>query len=174
MILDRELTREIISPRAWSLFSLSVTLNISWAVVAAPISDIPTQLDYAHFVSTTSVSTPSRLRTLFLLHIPIVIRLVTTHPDCPHFVALVKVSDWNSFRINQIYSEICFRANPPNSSESIRKKFSISFDVIRLKINPSQSDSIRDFESEWIRTNLSILMNPRSEFFGLIRIEYSV
>ena len=61
--------------------------------------------------------------------------------------ALVKVSVQNSFRINQIYSEICFRANP-NSSESIRKKFSISFDVIRLKINPSQSESIRDFESE--------------------------
>ena len=88
-------------------------------------------------------------------------------------VTLVKVSDLNSFRINQIYSEICFRANP-NSFESIRKKFSISFDVVRLKINPSQSKSIRDFESEWIRTNLSILMNPKSEFFGLIRIEYSI
>ena len=46
---------------------------------------------------------------------------------------LVKVSDWNSFRAN------------PNSFESIRKKFSISFDVIQLKINPSQSESIRDF-----------------------------
>ena len=31
---------------------------------------------------------------------------------------------------------------PSNQSE---KKFSISFDVIRLKINPSQSESIRDF-----------------------------
>ena len=46
----------------------------------------PTQLDCAHSVSTTSVSTPSRLRTRLLLHISIVIRLVNTHPDCPHFV----------------------------------------------------------------------------------------
>ena len=70
-----------------------------------------------------------------------------------------------------------FRNLFPRQSQLIRvnpKKFSISFDVIRLKINPSQSESIRDFESERIRTNLSILMNPRSEFFGLIRIEYSV
>ena len=47
---------------------------------------LPTQLDCAHFVYTTSVSTPSRLHTHLLLHISIVIRLVTTHPDCPHFV----------------------------------------------------------------------------------------
>ena len=29
---------------------------------------------------------PPRFRTRLLLHIAIVIRLVTTHPDCPHFV----------------------------------------------------------------------------------------
>ena len=46
----------------------------------------PTQLDCAHFVSTTSVSTACRLRTRLLLHISIVICLVTTHPDCPHFI----------------------------------------------------------------------------------------
>ena len=46
----------------------------------------PTQLDCAHFVFTISVSTPPRLHTRVLLHISIVIRLVTTHPDCPHFV----------------------------------------------------------------------------------------
>ena len=57
-------------------------------------------------------------------------------------VALVKVSNWNTFRTNQtipIHSEICTPANP-NSSESIRKKFSISFDVIRLKVNSFQSE----------------------------------
>ena len=42
---------------------------------------------------------------------------------------------------------------PKSVSASIRKKFSISFDVIRLKINMSRCESIRDFESEWIRTN---------------------
>ena len=47
-------------------------------------------------------------------------------------------------RFIPIHSEICIRANP-NSSDSIRRKFSISFDVNRLKINPSQSESIRDF-----------------------------
>ena len=47
---------------------------------------LPTQLHCAHFVSTTSVSICSRLRTRLLLHISIVIRLVTAHPDCPHFV----------------------------------------------------------------------------------------
>ena len=55
---------------------------------------------------------------------------------------------WQKFRIKinsepirfiPVHSEICFRANP-NSFESIRKKFSISFDVIRLKINPSPSE----------------------------------
>ena len=76
--------------------------------------------------------------------------------------------------VQDIYLIYLIRFIPKSVSAPIRKKFSISFDVIRLKINPSQSESIRDFESEWIRTNLSILMNPRSEFFELIRIEYSV
>ena len=38
-----------------------------------------------------------------------------------------------------------FRNLYPHQSESIRKKFSISFDIIRLIINPSQTESIRDF-----------------------------
>ena len=53
--------------------------------------------------------------------------------------SLVKVLNWNSFRANQIYSD-SFRNLFP-----IRKKLSISFDVIRLKINSSQSESIPDF-----------------------------
>ena len=61
-------------------------------------------------------------------------------------ITLIKVSDWNSFRANQIYSEICFRANP-NYFESIRKKFSISFDVIRWKL-------VDDFIWMWVN-NLS-------------------
>ena len=45
-------------------------------------------------------------------------------------MTLVKVSNWNLFRTNLIYFEIYIRANS-NSSESIRKKFSISFDTNR-------------------------------------------
>ena len=60
---------------------------------------------------------------------------------------------WQKFRIEihselirfiSIHSEICIHANP-NSSDSIRKKFSVAFDVNRLKINSSQSQSIRYF-----------------------------
>ena len=36
-----------------------------------------------------------------------------------------------------------------------------------MKIYPAQSKLIRDFESQWIWTNFSILINPRSELFGL-------
>ena len=35
----------------------------------------------------------------------------------------------------------------PRQSESIRKNFSISFDVIRLKIHPSQSETLNPNES---------------------------
>ena len=72
----------------------------------------------------------------------------------------------------------------PNQSDLFRNLFPHESELIRVNpkkvFNPvwcnsvkNQSEAIRDFESEWIRTNLSILMNPRSEFFGLIRIEYS-
>ena len=78
-----------------------------------------------------------------------------------------------------IYSKICIRANL-NSSESIRKKFSISFDVLRLKINPRflfltkiQSDSIRDFQFKWIRgqNDLNWILNQNNSNLRFITIE---
>ena len=50
-------------------------------------------------------------------------------------VILAKVSDWNSFRVNQNYSDICIRTNA-NHSATIRKTFCILFDEKRSKINP--------------------------------------
>ena len=67
-----------------------------------------------------------------------------------------------------------FRNLFPRQSELIRVNPKKVFNLVWCNSVKNQSVSIRDFESEWIRTNLSILMNPRSEFFGLIRIEYSV
>ena len=76
---------------------------------------------------------------------------------------------------------MCIHPNR-NSSESIRKNYSISFDVIRSKIrfNPRflilikiQSDSIRDFKSEWIRgqNDLNWILNSNNSDLGFIRIE---
>ena len=72
--------------------------------------------------------------------------------------SLVKVSNRNLFRINPIYFEICIRAS--------------------IRANPSlvwcksvKTDLIRDFESEWIRNNFSIL---NESDVGIIRIENSV
>ena len=91
----------------------------------------PTLLDCAHFVSTTSVSTPSRSRTRLLLHIWVVIRLVTTNLDFPHFVCAHSVTHifvacstqsnrahslYYTFRFNPrlLLSLVnCYRKNPP-------------------------------------------------------------
>ena len=67
-----------------------------------------------------------------------------------------------------------FRNLFPRQSELIRVNPKKVFNLVWCNSVKNQSESIRDFESEWIRTNLSILMNPRSEFFWLIRIENSV
>ena len=41
------------------------------------------------------------------------------------------------------------------------------FDLVWCELVKNLSDLIRDVESKWIRTNFSILMNSRSELFGL-------
>ena len=81
----------------------------------------PTLLDCAHFVSTTSVSTPSRSRTRLLLHIWVVIRLVTTNLDFPHFVCAHSVThifvacSTQSNRAHSLYYTFRFNtANPPH------------------------------------------------------------
>ena len=97
-------------------------------------------------------------------------------------------------RFIPIHSEICIRANS-SSSDSIRKKFSMSFDVNRLKINQSQSEIFnpnqnsirfiptqpetsnpnqfgRSSSSEWIRgqNDLNWIINPNNPDLGFIRI----
>ena len=76
-------------------------------------------------------------------------------------MSLAKVSDWNSFRVNQNYSDIYIRANANNHSEPIRKTFCISFDEKRseiIRLNP-------------INSKTSIQMNPnQSEIKFSIRI----
>ena len=61
-----------------------------------------------------------------------------------------KLSDWNSFRVNQSYSDICIRANA-NHSKPIRKTFCISFDEKGWRINP-------------INSVTSLRMNPKLSF----------
>ena len=80
---------------------------------------------------------------------------------------LVKVPDWNSFRTNQIHSEICFPANP-NSSESIRKNFnlvwcnSVKNQSVSIRVDP-RFLILTKIQSESIRLNprLPIRMNPK-------------
>ena len=69
----------LIKEEFWYVVSILDFTELSWQPL------FPTQLDCAHFVFPTSVSTPSRFGTRLLLHISIVIRLITTHPDYPHF-----------------------------------------------------------------------------------------
>ena len=74
--------------------------------------------------------------------------------DITQFFIYLRVSHYpgKSFGLKFIPNQSdLFRNLFPRQSELIRvnpKKFSISFDVIQFKINPSQSESIRDFESE--------------------------
>ena len=94
----------------------------------------------------------------------------------PPVLALVKVSDWNSFRTNQIYSD-SFRNLFPRQSELIRvnpkKVFnlvwcnSIKNQSISIRINPRflilieiQSESIRLNPRLPIQINLKEVLNP--------------
>ena len=72
--------------------------------------------------------------------------------------ALVKVSDWNLFWTNQIYSEICNRTHPSQSD----------FNLVWCKSVEDLSELIRYFEFEWIRTNF---FNPYESEVRIIRIE---
>ena len=71
--------------------------------------------------------------------------------------ALIKHSDLNLFRTNQIYSDL-FRNLYPGQFELTR--------VNARFFNPNQN-SIRDFQSEWIGTKFLIRMTLRSEWFKL-------
>ena len=87
-------------------------------------------------------------------------RTVTLCSVCKNVLintALIKLSDWNLFRTNQIYSD-SFRNLYPGQSELTRVNPSF--------FNPNQN-SIQDFQSEWIRTKFLIRMNLRSEWFKL-------
>ena len=114
----------------------------------------------------------------------------------PHLLFYQKKKPWRKFRI-VIHSEpirtilnhsdICIRANV-SQSEPIRKMFGILFVEKRLKINPTQFDSIWDFypnesevnlQSKWIRINPEmdwsepniqsewVRINPYTDSFGL-------
>ena len=94
--------------------------------------------------------------------------------------SLATVSDRNSFRANQNYSDICIRANA-SQSEPIRKTFWISFvenawKLIRLNPRFLSAWIQVNFQSEWIRINLDmdlflIRMNQCSDWFAFKRIE---
>ena len=74
-------------------------------------------------------------------------------------MSLVNVSDWNSFRTNRFI--------PKSIPELILVDPKKVLNLIWCKSVENLSELIRDFESEWIRTNFSILMYPRSETFEL-------
>ena len=69
--------------------------------------------------------------------------------------ALGKVSDWNSFRVNQNYSH-SFRYLYPSQCVSLRTSPKNVLYLIWWKTDKNQSDLIRLIpwhQSEWIRTN---------------------
>ena len=87
------------------------------------------------------------------------------------FYALVKVSDWNSFRTNQIHSD-SFRNLFPRQSELIRVNPKKNFNLVWCNLVKNQSVSIRvnprflilsKIQSEAIRLNprLPIRINPK-------------
>ena len=82
---------------------------------------------------------------------------------------------WLKFQI-EIYSEP-IRFIPKSVSEPIRTHPSNSEKKFRSRLMQFGKKSIRLNSRLWIRMNpdnFSILMNPRLELFGLIRIENSV
>ena len=94
---------------------------------------------------------------------------------CRISLYILVISPGKSFGLKFIPNQSDLFRNPfPRRSERIRVNPKKVFNLVYCNSVNNQSESIRDSESEWIRTNLSILMNPRSELFGLIRIEYSV
>ena len=94
---------------------------------------------------------------------------IRINPDTDWFpIRMNQCSDWISAIPN--HSDICIRVNT-NQYEPIRKTFWISFVEKSLKINTTQSDSIRDFcpnESERLRSKFSIGMNQNQSGHGLI------
>ena len=95
--------------------------------------------------------------------------------------SLAKVSDWNSFRVNQNYSD-SLRYLYPSQCESFRTNPKTFFSCLMkncqqsIRLNPINSIWINS-SSDWYKPNFqseSIRMNPRSELFGLNLIENSV
>ena len=96
---------------------------------------------------------------------------------------LAKVSNRNSFRANQNYSD-SFRYLYPSKCESFGMNPENVLLLVWWKTVKNRSDLIRfnlRQQSKWIRTNPkpsfqseSIRMNPRSEWFWLILIKNSV
>ena len=108
------------------------------------------------------------------------------NPHLSHFcgiTSLEKVSDWNSFRANQNYSD-SFWYLYPSQCESFRTNPRNVLYLVWWKTVKNQSGLIRlipRHQSQWIRPNpkpsvqsKSIKINPRSEWFGLILIENTV
>ena len=109
-------------------------------------------------------------------------------------VTLTKVSNRNSFRVNQNYSDSfrylypsqceSFRTNPKNVLYLVWWKSVINQSDLTRLIPRHESEPIRKKFSirinqslDWSKPNFqseSIWMNPRSEWFGLILIENSV
>ena len=109
---------------------------------------------------------------------------------------LVKVSNWNSFRVNQNYSDL-FRRLYPSQCESFRNNPKNVLYLVWWKTVKNQSNVIRFIprhQLEWIRTNpkpsfqsRSTRINPNSDWshpnfqtenrisdwFGFIRIDVS-
>ena len=71
-------------------------------------------------------------------------RIIPNQSEKRFISPLAKVSDWNSFRVNQNYCDICIRANA-NHFEPIRKTFCFSLgESIGLKFIPiSVSEPMR-------------------------------
>ena len=89
---------------------------------------------------------------------------------------MFQVGESYGLEFNPSESEL-FRAIPKSVSEPIRKTYSISFKGNRLKINPAQSDSIRDFnpneskssfQSDIELIQIGNVVRIDSEWFGMI------
>ena len=113
----------------------------------------------------------------------IIISVYNSLCDSLRIFTLAKISDRNSFRANQNYSD-SFRYLHPSQCESFWTNPENVLYLVWWKTVKYRSNLIRfnpRQQSEWIRVNPkpsfqseSIRVNPRSEWFGIILFEYSV
>ena len=88
---------------------------------------------------------------------------------------LAKVSDRNSFRANQNYSD-SFRYLYPIQCESFQTNPKIVLYLVWCKTVKKQFVSIQfnlRHQSKWIRTNTNKVFNPNQSKFGIIQTEFS-